>query len=384
MTTKILAFTGIRSDYDLLSGVFRELHKDPQFEIGLIVSGAHLSPTYGLSVKNIEADGIPIVARIESLIDSNTNAGRLKSASILLQGCLPSLAAYQPDLILYAGDREDVMVGALAGAYLRIPTAHFFGGDHATDANVDNLVRHAASKLSTFHFVSHPQHAQRLQSMGEIPERIHIVGNPALDRFIATPLISKQQILESLGKPEWENYALVIYHPILGEEADAARHYEQVMSAITALGIPAVVNYPNVDAGSREIIAAMEHWKEHDNFVFFKNLPSAQFTNLLRHATVMVGNSSAGLLEAPIIPLAAVNVGTRQRGRLAAENVLFVDQNEAAIQQGIARALSADFQKKLQTVVSPYGQGDSVAKIIAALRTLPLHRLLNKSEDPLS
>ena len=341
---KILAFTGIRSDYDLLSGVFRRLHKDPQFEIGLIVSGAHLSPTYGLSVKNIEADDIPIIARIESLIDSNTSASRLKSASIVLQGCLPCLEAYKPDLILYAGDREDVIVGALTGAFLRIPTVHFFGGDHATDANVDNLVRHAASKLSTFHFVSHPQHAQRLQCIGEIQERIRVVGNPALDRFVTTPLISKQKTLESLGKPQWDNYALVIYHPILGEEAHAAEYFNQVLSAVNASGTPAVVNYPNVDAGSREIIAAMEQWKSNDNFIFFKNLHSEQFTNLMRHASIMVGNSSAGLLEAPIIPLAAVNVGSRQRGRLAANNVLFVDQDEAAIRQGIAQALSTGFQ----------------------------------------
>ena len=220
--------------------------------------------------------------------------------------------------------------------------------------------------------------------MGEIQQRIYIVGNPALDRFIATPPIGKQSILKSLGKPEWESYALVIYHPILGEEDDAAQYFEQVMTAINGSGIPAVVNYPNVDAGSREIIAAMEKWKENDNFVFFRNLPSEQFTNLMRHASVMIGNSSAGLLEAPIIPLATVNVGSRQRGRLAAKNVIFVEQNEPAIRQGITRALSDDFQKQLQSVVSPYGQGDSVAKILTALRSLPTEKLLNKSEDPLS
>jgi UDP-hydrolysing UDP-N-acetyl-D-glucosamine 2-epimerase len=384
MPTKVLAFTGIRSDYDLLSGVFRALHQDPQFEIGLIVSGAHLSPTYGMSVENIETDGIPIIARIESLIDANTSTSRLKSASILLQGCLPSLEAYKPDLILYAGDREDVIVGALTGAYLRIPTVHFFGGDHATDANVDNLVRHAASKLSTFHFVSHPQHAERLQHMGEMPERIRIVGNPALDRFVATPPISKEKNLEILGKPSWKNYALVIYHPILGEQNHAARHFEQVLSAIDAAGIPAFINYPNVDAGSREIIAAMDRWKENDNFVFFRNLPSVQFTNLMRHASLMVGNSSAGLLEAPIIPLAVVNVGSRQRGRLATNNVIFVDQNEAAIRQGISEALSTEFQEQLKNIVSPYGQGDSVEKILSALRNLPAQKLLNKTEDPLA
>ncbi len=384
MPIRILAFTGIRSDYDLLSGIFRHLHKDPEFDIGLIVSGAHLSPTYGMSVQNIESDGIPIVARIESLLDSSSNASRLKSAAILLQGCLPFIETYQPDLILYAGDREDVMVGALSGAYLRIPTVHFFGGDHASDGNVDNPVRHATSKLSTFHFVSHPQHAQRLQRMGENPERIHIIGNPALDRFTSTPDIDKKDLLESLGQPAWDEYALVIYHAILGEERNAAQHFSQVLSALDSAGLPALVNYPNIDAGSREIIAVMDKWQNKRNIAFFKNLPSTQFTNLMRHASVMVGNSSAGLLEAPMIPLAAVNVGSRQRGRLAAANVIFVNQNENAIAEGIRQARSDEFQRQLQRVSSPYGQGDAIPKTLTALKNLPLRKLLRKTEDPLA
>ncbi len=383
MQTRILAFTGIRSDYDLMSGVFRALRDDPQFDISLIVSGAHLSPTYGLSVRNIEADEIPILCRIESLLDSNSSSGRLKSAAILLQGCLPIVEAHAPDLILYAGDREDVIVGALTGAYLRIPTVHFFSGDHASDANVDNPVRHAASKLSTFHFVTHPSHAQRLQRMGEPPERIRIVGNPALDRFVSTPPMTREELLASLSKTEWQRYALIIYHPILGEEEQAARHFEQVLSAVEESGLPAFVNYPNVDAGSREIIAAMERWQAHEGFTFFKNLSSEQFVNLMRHAEVLVGNSSAGILEAPLLPLAVVNVGSRQRGRLAADNVIFVDQDPDAIRQGIEQALSEEFQQRLRHVVSPYGRGDSVQKVINALRDLPAQQLLNKTEDPL-
>lgn len=383
MATKILAFSGIRSDYDLLSGLYRSLHQHPDFEIGLIVSGAHLSPTYGMSVNNILADGIPIVARIESLIDGDSNASRLKSASILLQGCLSSIDAYDPDLIVYAGDREDVMVGALAGAYLRIPTAHFFGGDHATDANVDNLIRHAASKLANVHFVTHPQHAERLLSLGESPHRIHVVGNPALDRFVHTPRMDKNTILSRFDAGEWDDYALIIYHPILGEEDHAGHHFEQVLAAIDTMGLRAMVNYPNVDAGSHAIIAAMERWKQHDNLRFFRNLPMDVFVNLMRHASLMLGNSSAGILEAAMIPLPVVNVGSRQRGRLAADNVIFVDQDQNAIEAGIGKVFSPDFQQQLRFIRSPYGEGNSVAKIISILENLPLQDLLDKAEDPL-
>jgi len=384
MTTKILAFTGIRSDYDLLSGVYRALLHHPAFDIGLIVSGAHLSPTYGMSINNILSDGIPIIARIESLIDSDTSSARLKSASILLQGCLPSIESYDPDLIMFAGDREDVIIGALAGAYLRIPTLHFFGGDHAVDGNVDNLVRHATSKLSSFHFVSHPRHAERLKCMGENPERIRVVGNPALDRFVQAPGLDKAEVLAHFKAEEWHDYVLVIYHPILGEEDRAGEHFEQVLRAISSLGLHAIVNSPNVDAGNRSILDIMEKWKQNGDFRFFRNLPSTLFTNLMRHASIMVGNSSAGLLEAPMVPLAVVNVGSRQRGRLAAANVIFVEQDQDAIETGILEALSSRFQNQLTSVTSPYGDGNSVDKVIAELEGLPIHALSYKAEDPLS
>jgi len=380
---RILAFTGIRSDYDIMSDVYRSLHADIDVEFGLIVAGAHLSPAFGMSVRQIEADKLPIAMRIESLLDSNTPSSRAKSAAILLQGCLPFIEAFAPDLLVYAGDREDVIVGALTGAYLGIPTAHFFGGDHATDGNVDNPVRHAASKLSTFHFVSHPQHSQRLQRMGEDPRRIRMVGNPAIDRFVRAANIDRATLLRSLGRTDWNEYAIVIFHPILGEEANARRYFLEILHALDITGTRAFINSPNSDAGSRDIISAIEGLHGRENFAAFRNLPSVEFVNLMRHAALLVGNSSAGLLEAPSIPLGVVNVGTRQRGRLAAANVVFVDQGAEAIAQGIRRVRSADFQNMLGNVRSPYGSGDSVPRIVSEIKALPINELRFKTEDPL-
>ena len=149
--TRILGMTSIRSDYDLMSGVYRRLARDPEVDFKLLVSGAHLSPAFGRSVELIRQDGLEILAEIETLISGDSKSSRLKTAAGLLTGALEVVRAYRPDILVYAGDREDVLIGATLGAFLDIPTVHFFGGDHAADGHVDNPVRHATSKLSTAH-----------------------------------------------------------------------------------------------------------------------------------------------------------------------------------------------------------------------------------------
>ena len=181
---KILGISGIRSDYDLLYSLYRKLNKDKSFELKLIVGNAHLSRTYGSSISNIELDNIDIIAKIESLIDGDSNSSRLKSLSIFLQNSIDVIATYDPDIIIYAGDRFEVIIGSLIGGYLEKPTIHFYGGDHGTDGHIDNPIRHATSKLSTFHFVTIDEHKERLINMGENKERIKVIGSIALDRFI--------------------------------------------------------------------------------------------------------------------------------------------------------------------------------------------------------
>lgn len=382
-TKKVLAFSGIRSDYDLLSGLYKRINNDPNFSFGLIVSGAHLSETYGYTVKQIEADNLPILAKIESLLDSNSQASRLKSAAICMQNCLHTVEAFNPDVIIYPGDREDVIVGALVGAYLGITTVHFFGGDHASDGNVDNPIRHAASKLSSLHFVSHPSHKERLLKIGEPANRIFIVGSPALDKFKNTKYISKTELLSIMGKPDWTDYALMIFHPILGYEERAGEYFEEILISMKKCGVKAFVSYPNSDPGNRTIINVIERYKQDEELCFFKNFEREMFINIMRNAKFMIGNSSAGLIESPIIPLGVVNVGSRQMGRLAANNVIFVDQGINNICAGIEMVISSKFQKKLKSVSSPFGLGDSIDKAYHLLKKLDFKMYRYKSEDPL-
>lgn len=381
---RILALTGIRSDYDLMSGLYQKITEDSELELGLIVSGAHLSETYGYTVKEIEKDGIPIIAKIESLLDSNSRAARLKSASIAMQNAISAMEAYNPDLIIYAGDREDVMIGALMGAYLGIPTLHFFGGDHTTDGHVDNPVRHATSKLSSIHFVVHNQHKDRLLKMGEKAERIFVIGSPALDKFHLTPKINKAAIKEVFERPEWDNYCLLIFHPILGYEKFAGDYFDNILNTLIELNINAFVSYPNIDSGNKTIIQIIEKHKDNDRFIFYKNLDRDLFINIMRNADFMIGNSSAGIYEAPIIPLGVVNVGVRQQSRINAGNVIFVEQDRVSIKRGIRHVLSEEFQKQLKRVESIYGDGQSSVKALKLIKEIDFDKYRFKTEDPLN
>lgn len=380
---KILGITSIRSDYDLLSRVFKEIQNHQNMEIGLIVSGAHLTQTFGYTIKHIEADKIPIIARIENLLDSNTPSSRIKSASILLQSCIHTVEAFQPDVILYGGDREDALIAATVGAYLKIPTIHFFGGDHASDGNIDNAVRHAISKLSSLHFVAHESHVQRLKALGESSNRIFFIGSPAIDNIVHEHHIQKEEILKNFKKSNWDKYALMIFHPILGHEEKSGVYFEEILKSLKQKSINAFVSYPNTDAGSRNILAVIERYQKDPNFHFYKNLDRRLFINLMRHATFMIGNSSAGIYEAPSIPIGVVNVGERQRGRYAADNVIFVNSDKKAILEGIEEVISSKFVNKLKSIESPYGNGDSTDKSLKLIKSIDFKKYQVKHEDPL-
>lgn len=291
---KVLGFTGIRSDYDLMSLLYKRLNETNGFEIKLIVSGAHLSETYGYTLENIINDKLPILAEIENLIDSNSRAARIKSLSILLQDCIHTVAKYEPDIIVYSGDREEVIIGGLIGAYLRIPTIHFFGGDHALDGNIDNSIRHAVSKLSSLHFVSNEEAKRRLIKIGEAKRRIFNVGSPSLDKFISTGYMSKKEILCTLDRANWSNYAVVMFYSLAGEEDKAGEYFEEILIALEQKSINAFVSYPNVDSGNKKIIEVIKKYSNKENFRFYKNLSRELFVNVLRNSIFIIGNSSAG------------------------------------------------------------------------------------------
>lgn len=380
---KVLALTSIRSEYDLLSSLFFKLHNDPEVDLKLIVGGAHNSPTFGNTFKDIEGDGFDILCRVESLLDADSPSARLKSASILLISIIDIVRSYNPDLLIYAGDREEVIIGAMLGGYLSIPTIHFFGGDHACDGHIDNPIRHAASKLSSCHMVSTKEHYDRLKAIGEPENRIFNIGSVALDKFAETPAIeniASQVSGLNINKP----IALFIYHPIEEEVGLESFIVETAINSLKSLGYHVFIGMPNTDPGNtliRQTIKKIS--EENDDCTVYGNLPRNQFISLFKASSIIVGNSSAGLLEAASIPIPCVNIGARQRGRLSASNVIFVSAEAEEIHLGILKASNEKFIEEIQSVINPYGTGQSSLKAYELIKTLDFGSLIYKKEDPL-
>ena len=367
--------TGSRSEYDILYAVMRAVDRHPDTAVRLVVTGAHLADLYGRTADQIALDEFPVIARIESLLNSDTAAGRAKSAGLQLLGLVDALAQHPPDVVVAMGDREEALTVAVSGAYLGIPIAHIGGGDHAEDANVDNSIRHAVTKLAHLHFVTTPRSAERVMRMGEESWRVHIVGAPGLDRLRSTESLSRESISRHLGfDAAARPLAVVIQHSISTEIAQAGAQMRATLEGLADLDVHAVVLYPNSDPGSHQIIAVVEEFvARYPHIRAYKHLPRPVFVNVLRHAAVLVGNSSCGIIEAPSFQLPAVNVGSRQVGREHAGNVLFVAPHPEQIQEAVRTALhDKEFLAQVRACQNPYGDGRAGERIAEILATVPL------------
>jgi len=364
---KVLFVTGIRSEYDILYSIIKAVRESAALEPEVVVTGAHLSPMYGNTSKEVEGDGFPIVARIESLLNSDTPAGRVKSAAIQLSGLVEVFIRSRPDFVIAPMDREEAINVALAGAYMGIPVVHVGGGDTAEDGNIDNAVRHAVTKLSHLHMVTTERSAERVIGLGEEPWRVHVVGAPGLDRLLTTPKMEPDALWGTIGfDPAGKPFALVIQHSILTDVERSGSKMATTLDSLVQLGVPTFVGYPNSDAGSQQIIEAIESYAQRYPHLIhkFQNLSRLEFVNLLRRTHVMVGNSSCGIIEAPLFHIPVVNVGPRQRGREHAENVLFVDHDAMQIQEAVRKSLhDPEHRRVVAECVNPYGDGRAGRRI---------------------
>lgn len=370
----VLGVTGIRSEYDIMSSVFRAIAGHPDLSLQLVVTGAHLSEAYGNTINEIRADGFVVADEIESLLSGDQASFRVKGLAIQLQGLVQTVARIKPDILLVLGDREEAMTTALVGAYMNIPVAHIAGGDRVI-GNVDDQVRHAVTKLAHLHFVTNQESRERILRLGEQPFRVFDVGNPGLDRLLEVPVIDAAELSQRLGFAivDGEPLVMLIQH-VLSTEIDQA--YEQMkvsLESVRELGIKTVLSYPNSDAGGQQMIRAIREYETLPFLFTAKNIPRLEFVNLMRRASCLLGNSSAGILEAPLLKLPVINVGNRQHGRLHAENVQFVPHDKGRIIDAVRRAIfDSDYRKTVAVCSNPYGDGQSSTRIADLLASTPL------------
>lgn len=381
---KILAFTSIRSDYDLMTPLYKLLDNDKDIDFKIIVSGAHMSHSFGYSVEQIRKDGFDILLEIETLLSSDTGVSRVKSASLLLQNSLETVAKFNPDLMIYAGDREDVLMYSMMGGYLNIPTIHVFAGDNAEDGYIDNSIRHATSKLSTAHFVTLEEHKKRLVRMGEHSKRVFVTGNISLDKFVQFEPLKKEE-LKSIFNIEnsFDDFALLIFHPVTEEIKKVDVFFENILKNLEQKNINTFVSYPNIDEGNQNLLRIIEKYKENKNFIFYKNLDRKIFMSIYKQSRFIIGNSSSGICEAASLKIPAINVGLRQRGRFADKNVLFCETSYEVISQTIDKALSKEFLNELKSLKNSYGDGNSAIKAYDIIKKTDFKSIIAKIEDPL-
>ena len=375
---KIAVVTGSRAEYGLLYWVLHDLRAAPGIELQLIVTGMHLAPEFGLTVREIERDGYEISRRVEMLLSSDTPGGVAKSIGLGVIGMSDALAQLAPDVVLVLGDRFEILAAAQACLVHNIPLAHIAGGD-TTEGAFDESIRHAISKMAHLHFATNELSARRLRQMGEDPRQVHVVGNPGLDHLRRLPLLDRTALGSALGAPLARRNLLITYHPVTLEPGESERQFAALLAALDSLadGDTALwFTRPNADTGGRALSAALDAWAvARTGFVHVHaSLGQLRYLSLMAQANAVVGNSSSGLYEAPSFRVPTVNIGDRQRGRLSTASVIDCAPDQASITQAIQRALAVDCSQ----VVSPYGDGQSAGRIVAALQALPPRATLLK------
>lgn len=370
---KVLAVTGIRSEYDILYPVLKKMQEDPRFNVVLAVSSAHLSEWHNFTLKKIEEDGFTIVDKLDSLFMTNRNVQRSKGVGILTYALSQTVERENPDFLFVIGDREESIATAIVGNYMNVPVAHLGGGDPVF-GNADDPIRMAVSKLSHIHFVTAKEYGKNLeQHLKEDAYRIFFSGNPALANIKNVEHKTLKEVSAYLNFDiEDGKYLVLVKHPLSSEEHDA---YEQMKITLQALETfceqhqyKVIASYPNTDPGSYDILRAIKEF-ENKSFIKFNNtLPREYFINLMRHTQALAGNSSMGILEAPFYKIPVVNIGNRQQGRLNAGNVNFVKHDTKEIISALEKAcFDKEYIEKVKNLECPYGDGTAAELICNTL-----------------
>jgi UDP-N-acetylglucosamine 2-epimerase (non-hydrolysing)/GDP/UDP-N,N'-diacetylbacillosamine 2-epimerase (hydrolysing) len=368
--------TSSRADYGIYLPVLRRIRDERELALRLLVTGMHLSPRFGMTVGSIEADGFEAAERVESLSDSDDPAAVAESMARGTAGFARVFARSRPDILVVLGDRFEMHAAALAALPFKIPVAHIHGGE-STEGAIDDALRHSMTKLSHLHFTATREYGDRLVRMGEEPWRVTVSGAPSLDNLASVKKLAPAELEARFGLRVTPDTLLVTFHPATLESGDAGCQADELLAALAASGRPVVFTMPNADTGGLAIRERIERFVQSEPAAqAVENLGTEGYFSLLALCAAMVGNSSSGLLEAPSFGLPAVNVGTRQQGRVRGANVIDVGCTRDGIARGLAKALDPAFRESLRGKENPYGDGRAAERIVARLGEVHLDRRL--------
>jgi len=375
---KICVVTGTRADYGILFPVMRAIESSGDLKLCIIATCMHLMEDFGHTVKEIEKDGFKIYERVDISYKEDTGKVMADSIGKAVSKFSRTFSRLSPDVIVVLGDRGEMLAASIAANYINIPVAHIHGGE--VSGHVDGLLRHAITKLSHIHFPATNNTKERILRLGEEEWRIFLSGAPALDRILNEKLPSREGLLKKFGILKEESFFLLVQHPVSSSIREAEKEIALTLEAVKEFKNKTIVIYPNADAGGRKIIDVIKRYEKSHFIKTFKSIPHKDFLGLMKSCSVLIGNSSSGIIEAPSFKVPVVNIGIRQEGRERSTNVIDVLHEKDVIFKAIKKALyDKKFKAQLKRCENPYGNGHASERIVKVLSSIKLdERLLQK------
>ena len=378
---KICFITGTRAEYGLLSRLMKMVQDDNSTQLQIIATNMHLSPKYGNTYQEIENDGFTIDKKIPILEDGKDDANAtLKSMAKALSGFADAYDELKPDMVVVLGDRYEILAAAAAALIERIPIAHIHGGE-ITEGAYDDAIRHAITKMSHLHFTSTEEYRKRVIQLGEYPDRVFNVGSLGVENVKRLPLMGKEEIEKEIGFEINENTILVTYHPVTLGVRTAKEDIDDFIAALEERkDLRIIFTMPNSDTGAQVIVDAISDFvaRNSDRAVAYKSLGIKRYLSVMKYVGAVVGNSSSGLIEVPSFGIPTLNIGDRQRGRVAADSVYHCKSDKASILKGLEKVLSEQFRTLSRVVRNPYEKNKTAEEICRIVSSYSLELLKQK------
>ena len=378
---KICIVTGTRAEYGLLRWLMDGINKSTKLELQIIATGMHLSEDFGLTFKEIEKDGFHIDCKVNILGNHNSSYSISESTSLGIKGFSTSLEKIKPDIVILLGDRFEMLSAAIAATFAKIPIAHIHGGE-TTEGAFDESIRHSITKMSWWHFVAAEDYARRVIQLGESPQRVFNVGSLGIEAINKTKLLSRKKLIEKMGIQFKEKNLMVTFHPVTLEQKTSKNNFKSILdSLIINKDIYIIFTMPNADPDSAIIKEMIDDFVFHqkDRSIAFTSMGHLNYLSTLQFVDGVLGNSSSGIIEAPIFKIGTINIGDRQKGRLRSSSIIDCRPDVKLINQSINKLYSKDFKKTLIQSKNVYGSGNSSKNIIDILKIDKIPKELKKN-----
>lgn len=366
---RVLFFTSTRADYGILQDLMRQVNEHPSFKLLTLVTGAHLSSSFGASLEEIKNDGMPISERVEIDVLSNSGVGTAKSTGLAIIGFADAITRLSPDIIVLLGDRFETMAMTQAAMFLRVPVAHIHGGEVSL-GSIDDPIRHSITKMSDLHFVTCRDHQRRVVQLGESPSRVFDVGSLSVEKIEKQVLFARDKINTMFDVSLRQQICILSMHPATASSEstiDCAKNIVKTLDQHPDFKI--FISFSNLEPGGEGLNQFWKDFAHHqkDRVVLRESYGWQLHLSLMKHASLMLGNSSSGIIEAASFKLPVVNIGNRQKGRMCSDNVIHSDECFEGISAAVKKALNSNFKHKISNLKNIYHKPSSAKKIIDQL-----------------